>query len=77
MSKEIKVECEELFGQIAKATERLKTLRSECSHGLTEEVNYSSRPGSYHRAIVCSDCGEFIRYVPGEVQFTRYVSGKV
>lgn len=59
--KTIRQECEQMYSQISKAEERLKTLRAVCKHPNTFEGNYSYRVGCINKAIICSDCGEVLK----------------
>jgi len=59
---EIKKECEIAYDQIKKAEDRLKKLREICQHKNTFTGSYSYRVGASAPAIICSDCGELIKY---------------
>ena len=63
-SVKIKEECSLMYEQIRKAQDRLKELREMCKHEHYWETNYSYRIGSLMPAIVCSDCGELISFIP-------------
>ncbi len=59
---EIKQECESIYAHIKKVEERLKVLRSICKHENTFEGTWSWRVANYQDAIICSDCGNLIKY---------------
>ena len=59
---EIKEECEKIYAQTKLNTERLKTLREVCKHETIFEGNWSWRIGNIQPAIICSDCGNLIKY---------------
>ncbi len=61
-NEEIKTECELMYERIRNSQERLKELRAICKHEKTFTGDYSWRPGSIAPAIICSTCGELIRY---------------
>lgn len=54
---EIKNECERAYAQIKSANERLKELRTICTHEETFEGSYQWRIGSIVPATICSYCG--------------------
>ena len=62
-NEEIKIECEKMYAQIKQSEERLKELRAICKHENKFQGNYSCRIGAMVLAEICSDCGEFIKYV--------------
>ena len=59
---EIKGERELLYLKIQECNDRLKEIRKICSHTNTFEGNWSYRIGNISPAIICSDCGNFIKY---------------
>ena len=61
-SQKIKEECTLMYEQIRNAETRLSELRKICQHQNTKEGNYSWRIGSVLPAVICSDCGELIKY---------------
>jgi predicted TIM-barrel fold metal-dependent hydrolase len=62
-SEDIKKECEENFNKIKEANDRLAELRKICKHTNRFIGNYSWRPGAIEEAMICSDCGELIKYL--------------
>lgn len=58
---EIRAECDRFYSEIKNAQNSLEKLREICPHERTHECLYSWRVGSFCQAVVCSDCGEFIR----------------
>ena len=60
---EIYMECNSLFDEIKKATERLEQIRKECPHEETFEGLYSWRVGNIQKAVMCKCCKQFIKYV--------------
>lgn len=50
------------YEAIKLSNEKLAYLRSVCKHEKQEECNYSYRIGSILPAIVCSTCGELIKF---------------
>lgn len=60
---EIKAECELMYAQIKRANERLEMLRVVCKHETTFKGNYSYRIGVILPAVICSDCGELLKYL--------------
>lgn len=62
-SEEIKSECDLMYKQISDANIKLQDLRNICNHTNTFESNWSWRVGSSSPAIICSDCGQLIKYV--------------
>lgn len=59
---EIKQECELMYSQIKNAEERLKELRKICKCENTFEGTWSWRVANYQPAIICSDCGNLVKY---------------
>lgn len=59
---EIKTGCEYLRSEIEIAKARIRQLQEWCSHENTFEGNWSYRIGNISPAIMCSDCGSFIKY---------------
>ena len=59
---EIKIDSQVQFDAIKKAEERLKELRSMCTHVNTFDGTWSWRVGCYDPAIICSDCGNLIEF---------------
>jgi hypothetical protein len=62
-NKEIKEEIDQLEKQIEKERNRIIELRNICTHENTLEGLYSWRVGVVDKAIICSDCGQFIKFV--------------
>jgi len=58
---EIKKEKELQFYIIKEAEERLKEIREICKHENSYEGNWSWRPGTINRALICSDCGQCLK----------------
>ena len=59
----IKEQVEKLRKDIVEAEEKITKLQTLCSHENTKEVNWSWRVGSSNPALVCDDCGKFIKYL--------------
>ncbi len=59
----IKQDCQEMYDNIRRAEACLKKIREVCKHPNTSESNYSYRVGNIQPAEVCSDCGQFIKYL--------------
>jgi len=60
---EIKLACEAEYDAIKNSEEKLKELRLICKHEETFEGNWSWRIGNIQPAIICSHCGQFIKYI--------------
>lgn len=64
----IKLGVNNCYELIKTAEERLRELRSLCTHPNTFEGSYSHRVGSTSPATICSDCGECLK-----VHFYQYL----
>ena len=62
-SEEIKAECEKIHSELVLGNARLNELRKLCKHENTFEGYYSWRVGNISPALLCSDCGDFIKYL--------------
>ena len=62
-NEQIKHECEIQYANIKAAELRLVELRAMCKHENIFHGNWSWRIGSIQPAIICSDCGNIIKYI--------------
>ncbi len=60
---EIKAECVKIQSGLVVGKARLNELRKLCTHKNTFEAYYSWRVGNISPALMCSDCGDFIKYL--------------
>lgn len=60
---EIRENCAAAYKQIKDAETALQELRAICKHEVTYEGNWSWRIGNIQPAVICSDCGKFIKYI--------------
>lgn len=60
---EIKEVLNRQLARIKLANDRITELRTICKHPNQHEGLFSYRIGSYHPAIICSDCNQLIQLI--------------